>query len=152
MPKGVRAYWRNASFDRFGGTLIDTLIEHCGAQTWVGTAADLHHMEGAFGQVPEDATAFPNRSARFWLNIYGFWPDPDDDAARIAWVKGFSDAMQPHAMAGQYVNFLGHDDADAAHKARMAYGSAKFDRLVAVKRRYDPDNLFRINHNIPPTA
>ena len=75
MPKGVRAYWRNASFERFDGPMIDTLVEHCGAQTWVGTAADLHHMGGAFGRVPEDATAFPNRSARFWLNIYGFWPD-----------------------------------------------------------------------------
>jgi hypothetical protein len=152
MPKGVRAYWRNASFDRFDGPMMDTLIEHCGAQTWVGTAADVHHMGGAFGRVPEDATAFPNRSARFWLNIYGFWPDPDDDAARIAWVKGFSDALRPYAMAGQYVNFLGHDDADAEQKARAAYGSAKFDRLVAIKRRYDPVNVFRINHNIPPTA
>ena len=60
--------------------------------------------------------------------------------------------MRPYAMAGQYVNFLGHDDADAAQKALAAYGSAKFDRLVAVKRRYDPDNVFRINHNIPPPA
>jgi FAD/FMN-containing dehydrogenase len=152
MPKGVRAYWRNASFDHFDGPLIDTLIERCGAQAWIGTAADLHHMGGAFGRVPEDATAFPNRSARFWLNIYGFWPDADDDAARIAWVKGFSDAMRPHAMAGQYVNFLGHDDAEAEQKARAAYGSAKFDRLVTIKRRYDPANVFRINHNIPPTA
>jgi len=152
MPKGVRAYWRNASFKRFDGPMIDTLVEHCGAQTWVGTAADLHQMGGAFGRVPEDATAFPNRSARFWLNIYGFWPDADDDAARIAWVKGFSDAMRPHAMAGQYINFLGHEDADAQRKALAVYGPAKLDRLMAVKRRYDPANFFRINHNIPPTA
>ena len=131
--------------------LIDTLVEHCGAQTWVGTAADLHHMGGAFGRVPEDATAFPNRSAQFWLNIYGFWPDAADDAARIAWVKGFSDAMRPHAMAGQYVNFLGHDDADArAEGPRASTARRSCDRLVALKRRYDPDNLFRINHNIPP--
>jgi FAD/FMN-containing dehydrogenase len=150
MPKGVRAYWRNASFDRFDGPMIDTLVEHCGAQAWVGTAADLHHMGGAFGRVPEDATAFPNRAAQFWLNIYGFWPDADDDAARISWVKGFSDAMRPHAMAGQYVNFLGHDDTDAYRKAIAAYGPAKLERLMAVKRRYDPENLFRINHNIPP--
>ena len=151
MPKGVRAYWRNASFDRFDGPMVDTLVEHCGAQDWVGTAADLHHMGGAFGRVAEDATAFPNRAAQFWLNIYGFWTDPAHDAARIAWVKGFSDAMRPHAMAGQYVNFLGHDDADADRKALAAYGPAKLERLVTLKRRYDPANLFRINHNIPPT-
>ena len=152
MPKGVRAYWRNASFERFDGPMIDTLIEWCGAQTWVGTAADLHHLGGAFGRVHEDATAFPNRSAGFWLNIYGFWPDPGDDAARIAWVKGLSDGMRPHAMAGQYINFLGHEDADALQKGLAAYGPAKLDRLRAVKRRYDPANFFQINHNIPPTA
>ncbi len=152
LPKGVRAYWRNASFDRLDDAMIDTLVEHCGAQTWVGTAADLHHMGGAFGRVDEDTTAFPNRSAEFWLNVYGFWPDAADDPARIAWVKGFSDAMQPHAMTGQYINFLGHDDTDAHRKALAAYGPAKLDRLMAVKRRYDPGNLFRINHNIPPTG
>jgi FAD/FMN-containing dehydrogenase len=150
MPKGVRAYWRNASFDRFDGPMVDTLVEHCGAQNWIGTAADLHHMGGAFGRVAEDATAFPNRAARFWLNIYGFWSDPAHDAARIAWVKEFSDAMRPHAMAGQYVNFLGYDDADAHRKALAAYGPAKLERLMELKRRYDPANLFRINHNIPP--
>ncbi|MEO8463449.1 MAG: FAD-binding oxidoreductase [Chloroflexota bacterium] len=152
LPKGVRAYWRNASFGRLDDAMIDTLVEHCGAQTWVGTAADLHHMGGAFGRVDEDATAFPNRSAEFWLNIYGFWPDATDDPARIAWVKGFSDAMRPHAMEGQYVNFLGHDETDVHRKALAAYGPAKLDRLMAVKRRYDPGNLFRINHNIPPTG
>lgn len=151
MPKGVRAYWRNASFDRFDGPMIDTLVEHCGAQHF-GTAADLHHMGGAFGRVAEEATAFPNRAAQFWLNIYGFWPDPADDAARVAWVKGFSDAMRPQAMAGQYVNFLGHDEADAHRKALAVYGPAKFARLAELKRRYDPENLFRINHNIPPAA
>jgi FAD/FMN-containing dehydrogenase len=151
MPKGVRAYWRNASFDHFDGAMIEALVEHCRAQRF-GTAADLHHMAGAFGRVAEDATAFPNRAAKFWLNIYGFWPDPADDAAHTRWVKGFSDAMRPHAMAGQYVNFLGHDDADARGKALAAYGPAKLARLAEVKRRYDPTNLFRINHNIPPTA
>jgi len=152
LPKGVRAYWRNASFDRFDGPMIDTLVERCGAQTWVGTAADIHHMAGAFGRVAEDATAFPNRSAQFWLNVYGFWPDADDDAARTAWVKGLSDSMQPHAMAGQYVNFLGQDETDAHRKALAAYGPAKLSRLGALKRHYDPENVFRINHNIPPTA
>ena len=150
MPKGVRAYWRNAWFDRFDEAVIDAIVEHGGRQAWVGTAADLHHMGGAFGRVPEVATAFPSRAAAFWLNIYGFWADPADDAARTAWVKGFSDAVRPLAMAGQYVNFLGRDEGDARAKALAVYGPAKYERLVAIKRRYDPDNLFRINHNIPP--
>lgn len=150
FPKGVRAYWRNASFSRFDARMIDTLVEHCGAQTWFGTAADLHHMGGAFGRVADDETAFPNRSAQFWLNWYGFWPDPSEDMSRTAWVKGASDAMSLYAMAGQYVNFLGHDATDQRQKALAAYGPAKLERLMMLKRRYDPENLFRINHNIPP--
>jgi FAD/FMN-containing dehydrogenase len=151
LPKGVRAYWKNASFDRLDDAMIATIVEQAGAQTWFGTAADLHHMGGAYGRVAEDATPFPNRAARYWLNIYGFWPRPEDDASRTAWVRGFSSAMDPHAMVGQYINFLGHDDGvDSRQKALQAYGPGKLDRLVALKRRFDPDNTFRINHNIPP--
>ena len=150
MPKGVRAYWRNASFDRLDDAAIDALIEACAAQTWFGTAADLHHMGGAFGRVGENDTPFPGRSAQFWLNIYGFWPDASDDAARVSWVKSFSEAMAPYARSGQYINFLGTDALDPRQKALAAYGDVKLDRLTGLKRRYDPGNVFRINHNIPP--
>ena len=149
FPKGSRAYWRNASFDRLDSAMIDEIVEWCGAQAY-GTAVDLHHMGGAFGRVPEDATAYPSRAAEYLLNIYGFWADPAEDVERIAWVKGFSAAMDRHAMVGQYVNFLGHEETDARAKALAAYGPAKYERLVAVKRTYDPGNLFRINHNISP--
>jgi len=152
MPKGVRAYWRNAWFKALDEPLIDAIAAGCGEQARFGTAADLHHMGGAFGRVPEGATAFPDRSAGFWLNIYGFWPDAADDEARIAWVKGFSDAIRPHAMGVQYVNFLGHDDGPAHGKALAVYGREKLARLVSLKRRYDPENVFRINHNISPDA
>lgn len=150
VPNGVRAYWRNASFSHFDGPMIDTLVERCGSQTWYGTAADLHHMGGAFARVDENGTAFPNRSAQFWLNIYGFWPDAADDTAMVRWVKDTSEAMNPYALVGQYINFLGSDEANPRQKALEAYGPAKLERLMALKRRYDPENLFRINHNIPP--
>ncbi|HEX8024961.1 MAG TPA: FAD-binding oxidoreductase [Candidatus Limnocylindrales bacterium] len=150
LPHGVRAYWRNASFGALDDRLIDALVEHLGAQTWFGTAADLHHMGGAYGRVPAEATAFPNRDAQYWLNIYGFWSDPADDPARVAWVKRSSEAVAPFAMVGQYVNFLGHEAGDARAKAVAVYGEAKVARLQEIKRRYDPENLFRINHNIPP--
>jgi hypothetical protein len=129
--------------------MIEALVEHLGAQTWYGTAADLHHMGGASGRVGEDETAFPNRAAQYWLNVYGFWPDPADDAARVAWVKASSEAMRQYATVGQYVNFLGHDELDPYQKAVAVYGEAKLARLMALKRRYDPANLFRVNHNIP---
>jgi hypothetical protein len=148
----VRAYWRNAWFADASDGVLDTIAEGCGQQATVGTAVDLHHMGGAFARVPEDATAFPDRSADLWLNIYGFWSDQSSDVANIAWVKGFSGLVQPHAMATRYVNFMGHEDDPAAQKALAVYGRAKLDRLSELKRRYDPENLFRINHNIPPTA
>ena len=151
MPRGVRAYWRNAWFSGLGDSLIDVLIEHAGAQSWLGTGTDLHQMGGLFGRVAEDATAFPSRAAEFWLNIYGFWRDPEHYPARTAWVKEFSEALRPHAAAGQYLNFQSGEGADPAQGTLAVFGASKFGRLQAVKRAYDPDNVFRINHNIPPS-
>jgi FAD/FMN-containing dehydrogenase len=150
FPNGSRAYWRNSSFEHLNRTLVDVVIAHSGEQTWHGTGVDIHHMGGAFGRVPEDATAYPSRAGEYLLNIYGFWSDAADDPARVAWVKRFSEAVRPHAVVGQYVNFLGADDDDAHRKALAAYGADKLARLATVKRRYDPDNLFHINHNITP--
>ena len=150
FPKGVRAWWKNAALDELDDGAIETIAEHAGRLTGPGTAADIHHFGGAFARVPEDATAFPNRSAQYWLNVYGFWTDPAQDAARIAWVRGFHAAMEPHAAPGEYVNFLGRDErGDARARALAAYGPGTLDRLTALKRRYDPTNLFRLNHNIP---
>jgi FAD/FMN-containing dehydrogenase len=151
FPKGVRAYWKNTSFDRLDDTTIETLVRFGREQTWRGTAFDVHHMGGAFGRVAEDATPFPNRTAGYWLNVYGYWRDPTDDARRTAWIRDFAATMEPHASGGQYVNFLGQETGGDGRQAAVAvYGPAKLERLVALKRRYDPDNLFRLNHNIPP--
>jgi len=155
FPKGVRAYWKNTSFDRLDDATIEVIASHAAEQTWRGTAFDIHHMGGAFGRVPADATPFPDRSAAYWLNIYGFWRDPADDAARVAFVRRFARAMRPHASGGQYVNFLGaEEDQDRPGVSRAAalavYGPEKLRRLADVKRRYDPDNVFRLNHNIRP--
>jgi FAD/FMN-containing dehydrogenase len=151
VPKGVRAYWRNTSFDRLDDEVIDVLVRRGEEQDWIGTAFDVHHLGGAFGRVPEDATPFPNRNARFWLNVYGFWTDAADDDARVAFVRGMSADMEPFATGGEYVNFQGHEQA--GHRAldpEVVFGPAKYRRLVAVKRQYDPKNIFHVNHNIPP--
>ena len=151
FPKGVRAYWRNTSFDRLDNDVVDVLVGRSLEQTWTGTAFDVHHMGGAYARVPEDATPFPNRDARFWINIYGFWTDPAADDARTAFVRGMSADMDPFATGGQYVNFQGQERT--GHRAldpRTVFGPTKYQRLVAVKRRYDPDNIFHVNHNIRP--
>ncbi|WP_374969564.1 FAD-binding oxidoreductase [Terrabacter sp. BE26] len=149
LPKGVRAYWRNTSFDRLDDEVIDILCRRGTEQVWPGTAFDVHHLGGAFARVPESATPFPNRAARFWLNIYGFWDEPSDDTARIAFVRGFSDDMAPFATGGQYINFQGQEPS--GHRGfdpQAVFGPTKYRRLLDVKRRYDPDNLFHVNHNI----
>jgi FAD/FMN-containing dehydrogenase len=151
LPKGVRAYWRNTSFERLDEDVIDVLVRRGAEQTWLGTAFDVHHLGGAFGEVPDHATPFPNRGARFWINVYGFWSEAADDDARVAFVRGMSADMEPFATGGQYVNFQGLEQA--GHRVldlRQVFGEAKYERLVAVKRRYDPENLFHINNNIPP--
>ncbi|WP_241972767.1 FAD-binding oxidoreductase [Cryobacterium cryoconiti] len=152
FPQGVRGYWKNTSFDRLDDDVIQVITRRAAEQTWRGTGFDIHHMGGALARVDEDATPFPNRAARFWLNIYGFWPDAADDAARIAFVRGFAAEMEPVASGGQYVNFLGAEpDLDQAAAALAVFGPAKLERLSALKRTWDPDNVFRLNHKIPPT-
>ena len=151
FPKGVRAYWRNTSFSELSDDVIDVLVRRGAEQRWVGTAFDVHHMGGAFGRVPQDATPFPNRSAGYWINIYGFWTDPADDETRIAFVRDMSEDLAPHATAGQYINFQGQEIAGHRHlDPRTVFGDEAFRRLVEVKRRYDPQNVFHINTNIPP--
>jgi FAD/FMN-containing dehydrogenase len=152
LHKGVRAYWKNAFLAELGDGLVEQIVEHTSAQTWLGTGADLHHFGGAFGRVPEEATPFPNRSAQYWLNIYGFWEEAEDDAHHTEWVRGLHEAVQPFAMAGSYVNALTADgEGEAAEDlAESIYGPRRPARLVELKRRYDPDNVFLLNHNIPP--
>jgi FAD/FMN-containing dehydrogenase len=83
--------------------------------------------------------------------MYGVWRDPQDDDRAKAWARDFHAAMQPFAAGGEYVNFLGAEasDLDVRTQALTAYGPTKLARLVELKRHYDPDNLFRLNHNIP---
>lgn len=153
FPRGVRAYWKNASFDRLDDATIGIISDGARRITSKRTGIDIHQMGGAVVRIPEEATAFPNRAARYWLNLYGVWDDPADDAQGKAWARQIHAAMQPHSAPGMYVNFLGAEgsDVDARSQALAAYGPHKLARLVALKNRYDPENVFRLNHNIPPS-
>ena len=151
FPRGSRAYWKNVAFHELDDDVVDVVVRRALEQTWYGTAFDIHHLGGAFARVASDATPFPNRTAGFWLNIYGFWTDPADDDERIEFVRGLAADMAPFAEGGQYVNFVGEENLrDPLAAAREAYGPEKLQRLREVKHRYDPDNVFRFNHNIPP--
>jgi FAD/FMN-containing dehydrogenase len=154
VPKGTRAYWKNCYFDRLDEGTIATIVDLAGRRVSPIDGVDIHHMGGAFGRVSEDATAFTNRGAGFWLNIYAMWHDASEDDANRRWARDSWAAMQPHAVEGMYVNFVGVEGGSAADirdAARAAYGDRKLGRLTALKNRYDPDNVFRLNHNIPPS-
>jgi FAD/FMN-containing dehydrogenase len=96
--------------------------------------------------VGEGDTAFAYRDATFATVIPGMWPDPAENEANIAWVRGFYEATAPHSETGGYVNFMAADDQD---RIRDNY-KGNYDRLVDVKRAYDPDNVFHLNQNIRP--
>lgn len=139
FPQGSRGCWKNTAFSRLDEEVVDALLGFASEVTWYSTDIDIHHMEGAFGRVPEVATVFPNRSSRYWMNIYGFWQDPAEHERLTAFALRAHAAMEPFAETGQYVNFLGAEHGPVTPEAaRVAYGSDKYQRLVELKNRYDP--------------
>jgi FAD/FMN-containing dehydrogenase len=103
---------------------------------------------GAVGRVPDDATAFGQRQARFNASALAVWEGPADPDRHVRWVREYADAIAPYA-SGDYVNYLAGDAS--SDEIASAYGRERFQRLVALKDRYDPSNTFRFNSNIPPT-
>ena len=102
-------------------------------------------MGGAIGRVPSDATAFAHRDARYLVWIVNMWTRGEDPAPNVKWGRELAAALRPYATGAVYVNAL----ADEPDRVQAAYG-ANWERLVEVKRRYDPDNVFRLNANVSP--
>ena len=95
-----------------------------------------------------DATAFPHRGDGYSIHIFPGWVDPSADDAVMGWARGFGDAVAGHANGGVYVNMLAEDEGT---RIAAAYGD-NFSRLAEVKAKWDPENVFRMNHNVPPKA
>jgi FAD/FMN-containing dehydrogenase len=150
-PPGMRTYWKTAYLDDLDDAGIDALVSQATGlhDLFPLSVIHLHHLEGAVRQPPEGGAAVGHRDHRFVLNLIGTYADPSDDARHVGWVRGAFEAMQPHTTGAPYLNFLGDEGAD---RVRDAYGQQTYDRLVEVKRRYDPDNVFRINQNIDPVT
>jgi FAD/FMN-containing dehydrogenase len=144
---GNHYYWRSADFERFTDGVIDTVVEYASRITSPTSAMPIYHFGGAVGRVPDDETPFGSRGAGHNVNMFAGWrPDDGDRDRHIAWVRDYSDAMAPHA-TGKYLNWLSDEGVDGA---RASYGHDRWHRLVALKRRVDPSNLFRYNFNIDP--
>lgn len=148
LAPGARNYWKSHNLDHLSDGLLDALIDaihrlpspHC--EIFFG------QIGGQTGRVAPDATAYPHRDTKYAMNVHGRWNDPGEDEKCIAWARAFFDASAPYALGSVYVNFLTQEETA---RVGAAYGP-NFERLRAVKARYDPHNLFRCNQNIEPAA
>jgi FAD/FMN-containing dehydrogenase len=138
---------RSMFLDSFDRAAAEAVVEHLQAATAPMAAAQLRVLGGAMARVPADATAFAHRDRRFMAGVGAVYKDAADRPTQDAWADGFAAALRRDSRPGVYVNFLSDEGPD---RVREAYPGATWDRLVEVKRRWDPGNLFRRNQNIPP--
>lgn len=148
LAPGARNYWKSHNFTHLSDEAIDVVLRYAGALPTPHCEIFLGLIGGKANTRPPDATAYPHRNVQFAMNVHGRWTDAADDGKVIAWAREFFGAAAPYAAGSVYVNFLTQDEGGRIHEA---YGP-NYARLVDVKRRYDPDNLFRFNHNIRPDA
>jgi FAD/FMN-containing dehydrogenase len=147
LAPGARNYWKSHSFAALDDGLIDVLVTYANKLPSAETELAFAQLGGAINRVPADATAYPHRDAAFLINLHTRWRDPAEDAKCIAWARSVFDACAPFATGGTYVNFISEDDRDGGERAYLGNAS----RLAAIKAKYDPRNLFRVNQNIRPT-
>ena len=148
FPRGRRYYWKAQFLREITDGAIDTLLTAYATAPSVRALAVLQQVGGAIGRVPMPETAYAQRSASYDCFPISIWEDPADDEANIRWARELWTAMRPFSTGGVYVNNLGDEGED---RVRAAYGS-NYDRLVALKTKYDPTNFFRLNQNIKPTT
>ena len=146
FPHGRWYYMRACDVVELTDEVIDITVEHAMRIRSPFTAFPIWQMGGAVGRVPDDATAFTSRGAGHTFNLTAATEGPDGFDEERQWVRDFWSALEPHQM-GVYVNFLMEEGEE---RVREAYGPAKYDRLKALKRKYDPDNVFRLNQNVRP--
>jgi FAD/FMN-containing dehydrogenase len=127
----------------------EAIFEHLPQSTAMMKAVQLRVLGGALARVPNDATAFAHRDRRLFVNVAAMYVDGGERETHDAWVGGLADALGRGDEVGGYVGFMGEEDVATV---RAAYPGATWDRLRELKRRYDPDNVFRLNHNIPPVG
>ena len=147
QPPGRNYYWKSDDLPPLSDGAIDTIVAHSEAITSPHTIVAMFQLGGAVAGVAEDATAYSHRNAAHALNCNASWTE-GDPGPHIQWARDFSTAMQPYS-EGVYVNFLGDEGEE---RVKAAYEAKKYERLVALKNKYDPTNFFRVNQNIPPAV
>ncbi|MGH2698711.1 MAG: FAD-binding oxidoreductase [Actinomycetota bacterium] len=146
FERGWWYYFRACDVTRLSDEIIDITVEHCLRIESPRTACPIFQLGGKVSRVGEDETAFAGRAAGHTFNINAVTTDAAGFDEETEWARGLWSALEPHHTS-VYVNFLMEEGED---RIRQAYGAKKYERLRALKRRYDPDNFFRLNQNIPP--
>jgi hypothetical protein len=147
-PLGRLHYWKAAFLTELTDEAIDVVLDAVAEMPSALSGIGLQELCGAAARVAPDATAFPHRGHRWDFLILSQWEDPSDTDRNIAWTRATFDRMQPYLETGVYANNLGVEDTD---RVASAYGP-NHRRLARIKAAWDPDNLFRLNHNIAPAS
>jgi FAD/FMN-containing dehydrogenase len=146
LAPGARNYWKSHNFTELNNGALDAIIEYAGKLPSPQCEIFIGHIAGAANRVAPNAMAYAHRDAKFVLNVHGRWDSPAQDVRCVEWARAFFNASAPYASAGAYVNFMTEEEGN---RVAAAYGS-NYDRLVQIKRRYDPENVFHLNQNIKP--
>jgi FAD/FMN-containing dehydrogenase len=147
LPKGMQWYWRGHFVNDLGDEAIEAHIAQARQSPSALSMMHLYPIDGAVHRVGKNETAWNTRGATWSMVIVGVDPDPQGAAGITGWTKAYWQALRPHSQGGGYVNFMMDDEGEARLKA--TYGD-NYDRLVALKGKYDPTNFFRVNQNIRP--
>lgn len=147
FPPGILGYWKSAFFSELSEAAIAVLADAFERAPTDQCALIIEAFQGQATRIEPTETAYPHRQAGHNLLLISQWNDPADSEAGIAWARTTFEALGPHMADRSYTNYLPADDHD---RVRHAYG-VNYDRLVELKRRYDPDNLFHLNQNIDPS-
>jgi FAD/FMN-containing dehydrogenase len=146
-PHGLGYYWKSEYVTSLGDALIDSLAERAWRLATPESYTIIFQLGGAVGRRDPEGSAFEDRQAAHAVNIDAVWSEPDRASACMAWTRELWEAVRPFSTGRVYVNFLGDEGQE---RVRAAYGEAKYERLRALKRKYDPTNFFRLNQNIRP--
>jgi len=148
VPEGLQNYWKADFVNELSDEVIEAHVTHGPGIPTINSAMHIYPVSGAANRVGKGDTAFFYRDAKYVHVIAAMYPNPADTAKNVAWVRDYWSALHPYSAGGAYVNFLMEEGED---RIRATYG-ANYERLVAIKRKYDPTNLFRLNQNVRPTA
>lgn len=146
FPAGLQWYWRADFFNEFGEDAIARHVQHGSKLPTSLSTMHLYPINGAVHRVGKRDTAFAGRDAMFSGVIVGVDPDPANKEKLISWARAYSDALHPYSTGGVYLNFI----MDEGHDRILATYGPNYKRLAAIKKKYDPENFFRVNQNIPP--